>query len=375
MKQANPLKIAVVGSGIAGLACARTLMQAGHEVQVFEKESGVGGRMSSLQTDYGSFDHGTQFFTVRDPRFAKAIAVAGKHCQPWDRQRIHEIDAAGHVHPPAKAARKKAGDPTHWIASPSMDAMAQQWAHPLFTQQRLLTNTEVTRIERDAKNPQKWQLALQVRREGQAPQAQSAGGFDRVIVATPAWIAQAILASSLKKNDPQWQSVQVLRDELRGVEVAPCWSVMVAFALAGDPSKPMGPAWNSARSQDHRLAWINRELGKPERFGVERWTLHATATWSKEHFNDSPERIEGKLLKSFAELTGIRATPNMVASKRWLNAKTITPLNRPFLWQADAGIGVCGDYCLGYRVEDAFVSGLEMALQVLGNKPAKAKSR
>ena len=363
MKRAHSMKVAVIGAGVAGLACARTLMQAGHEVTVFEKESGVGGRMASLQTDYGSFDHGAQFFTVRDKRFAQAIATAGAHCQPWDAQRLHEIDSAGKVHPPA--VRKKTKTPTHWIASPSMDAMAQQWAQPLFDQNSLRCDTEVTRIERDPKNPQQWQLALGVRQQGQAKAAQSAGGFDRVIVATPAWIAQAILASSLKKNDPHWAHVQALRESLRSVEVAPCWSVMLAFALAGDPSKAIGPAWSSARSTDHRLAWINREGGKPGRQGVERWTLHATAAWSKEHFNDTPERVQGKLLKSFAELTGIHATPSMVKSKRWLNARTVKALNVPFLWQADAGIGVCGDYMRGYRVEDAFLSGLEMALCIL----------
>jgi predicted NAD/FAD-dependent oxidoreductase len=368
MKKAKPLKVAVIGAGIAGLACARTLMQAGHEVLVFEKESGVGGRMASLPTDYGSFDHGTQFFTVRDPRFAQAMATAEGVCQPWDAQRIHQIDAAGNVHPPAPppGPRKKQQAPTHWIASPRMDALAVAWAQPLLAQGRLQCNTEVTRIERDGQHSHLWQLALQERQPDQATQAKVIGGFDRVIVATPAWIAQAILASSLKKNDPHWSQVQALRDCLRSVEVAPCWSVMLAFALAGDPSNAIGPAWSSARSSDHRLAWINREGGKPGRQGVERWTLHATAAWSKEHFNDSADRVQGKLLKSFADLTGIRATPSMVTSKRWLNARTVKSLNQTFLWQADAGIGVCGDYLMGYRVEDAFVSGLEMALKVVG---------
>ncbi|MDB5845544.1 MAG: dependent oxidoreductase, partial [Polaromonas sp.] len=27
--------------------------------------------------------------------------------------------------------------------------------------------------------------------------------------------------------------------------------------------------------------------------------------------------------------------------------------------------GACGDWCLGHRVEDGFVSGLEMALAIL----------
>lgn len=33
---------AVIGAGIAGIACARTLVQAGHTVTVFEKSHSVG---------------------------------------------------------------------------------------------------------------------------------------------------------------------------------------------------------------------------------------------------------------------------------------------------------------------------------------------
>ncbi|WP_269139402.1 FAD-dependent oxidoreductase [Burkholderia vietnamiensis] len=39
--------IAIVGAGIAGLACARVLSDAGHHVTVYEKSRGVGGRMST----------------------------------------------------------------------------------------------------------------------------------------------------------------------------------------------------------------------------------------------------------------------------------------------------------------------------------------
>jgi len=39
------VRIAVVGAGIAGLACARSLRNAGHAVRVFEKSRGAGGRM------------------------------------------------------------------------------------------------------------------------------------------------------------------------------------------------------------------------------------------------------------------------------------------------------------------------------------------
>jgi len=61
--------IAVIGAGMAGIACARTLVQAGHRVTVFEKSRGAGGRMATRRSEFGGFDHGAQFFTVRDERF------------------------------------------------------------------------------------------------------------------------------------------------------------------------------------------------------------------------------------------------------------------------------------------------------------------
>lgn len=51
-------RIGVIGAGISGLACAYELDKAGHEVTVFEKESFVGGRMSTRQPGDLPFDIG-----------------------------------------------------------------------------------------------------------------------------------------------------------------------------------------------------------------------------------------------------------------------------------------------------------------------------
>jgi hypothetical protein len=97
---------------------------------------------------------------------------------------------------------------------------------------------------------------------------------------------------------------------------------------------------------------------------VERWTVQASPEWSAEHLEDNAERVAAKLLKGFAEITGIRATPSHAVAHRWRYAQTRKPLGQPYLWDAKLGIGLCGDWCLGYRVESAFVSGLEMALAI-----------
>ena len=43
-------KIAVIGAGMAGLSAAGALAQAGHEIVLFDKSRGSGGRMSSKRT-------------------------------------------------------------------------------------------------------------------------------------------------------------------------------------------------------------------------------------------------------------------------------------------------------------------------------------
>jgi len=72
----------------------------------------------------------------------------------------------------------------------------------------------------------------------------------------------------------------------------------------------------------------------------------------------------GQAAQGLAEITGIRTEPAHAELQRWRHARTLQPLGQSHLWDAPAGLGVCGDWCLGHRVEDAFVSGLELALAV-----------
>ena len=61
--------VAIVGAGIAGLACAKELQTAGLAVQVFEKSRGLGGRSATRSASLSKFDHGAQFFTARSKNF------------------------------------------------------------------------------------------------------------------------------------------------------------------------------------------------------------------------------------------------------------------------------------------------------------------
>jgi predicted NAD/FAD-dependent oxidoreductase len=340
--------IAIVGAGMAAIACARTLVQAGHHVTVFEKSRGVGGRMSTRNSAFGTFDHGAQYFTVRDRRFVKALQTSPLVCKPWSANAVQVMDAHGQV----VAAGLPGGEP-HWVATPGMNALVRTWAQPLVNAHCVELQTRVTQIESDALHPKQWQL----RTTGADDSAHVYSGFDAVVLAIPSPQAQELLrtapggAALLKKIEP--------------VTISPCWTLMLAFPQAVQPGlTTLGPQWNAARSTHHRIAWLARESSKPGRNIIERWTVQASAQWSAEHVHDEPARVQAKLLKAFAEVTGIRAEPGHADTHRWLCAKTEKPLGKSHLWDAKTGLGLCGDWCLGHRVEDAFVSGLELALAV-----------
>jgi len=347
----NPSKtknIAVIGAGMAGVACARTLLQAGHRVTVFEKSRGLGGRMATRDSPFGTFDHGVQYFTVRDARFERALKTVPGLCKPWSANTVRVLDARGQITAAGLPARE-----AHWVPTPAMNALVSRWGLPLQQQGQVELETRVKHLDRDALNPHQWQLHT----EGAGATQHVYSGFDAVLLAIPAEQARLLLNTTALADR--------LTQQIDRVQMAPCWTLMLAFPQAMQPGlSTLGPQWNAARSTHHRIAWLARESSKPGRGGVERWTVQASAAWSQEHLEDDADRVQAKLRKAFSEITGIRAEPAHVDSQRWRFAQTTEPLGHSHLWDAATGLGVCGDWCLGHRVENAFVSGLELALSV-----------
>jgi renalase len=261
--ETTPRKIAVIGAGIAGLACARTLAQAGHDVTVFEKAPAAGGRMASADSPFGTFDTGVQYFTVRDERFQKVLSLTPRLVRPWSANAVRVLDPHGRVAEAALPARE-----AHWVATPGMDALARHWALPLASAGRIEWHTRVARIERDAVAASCWQL----RTAGPEDSVHVYSGFDAVLLAMPAAQAAGLLQQSAL--------APAFTQRIEGVQVAPCWTLMLAFPQAGGPRlNSLGPQWNAALSTHHRIAWLARESSKPGHSGVERWTVQASAAW------------------------------------------------------------------------------------------------
>ncbi len=74
------MKIAVIGSGIGGLATACRLASKGHEVTVFEKNASPGGKINEINMEGYRFDTGPSLFTL--PELVDDLYIAAGETVP-----------------------------------------------------------------------------------------------------------------------------------------------------------------------------------------------------------------------------------------------------------------------------------------------------
>lgn len=296
----------------------------------------------------GTFDHGAQYFTQRDPRFAAQMASMPASCKAWN-ETIHNFQSDGLVFAPSASEGEM-----HWISTPRMSSLPQQLALPLSEKGLVSLETRVMQIAHEG--PRGWKIYL----EGPSANQYEKSGFDGLVLAMPAAQTLQLLAGAGEIGGiKSWIS------RLGSVKMAPCWTLMLSFAGKGSSGVSV-PLWNAARSPSHSIAWIARESSKPDRGPNERWILQANHSWSEKHFETDKSQVHKLLIQAFSEISGISSEPSHVDSQRWRWAQTVAPLGQSHLWHSDLGLGVCGDWCLGHRVECAFISGLELAQAAAG---------
>lgn len=82
-------KIAVIGSGFAGLSAASTLAKAGYDVTIFEKNESAGGRARKFEVDGYMFDMGPSWYWMPDV-FERYFGEFGK--KPADYYNLVRLD-------------------------------------------------------------------------------------------------------------------------------------------------------------------------------------------------------------------------------------------------------------------------------------------
>lgn len=333
--------IAVVGAGLAGAACAASLASNGMAVTVFDKSRGVGGRMATRRMRWSAapaagdvlemhaeVDHGAPYFTAVHPRFRAAMrrAASAGVLVPW-QPRVHGTWVPAGVH--------------SFVPVPTMTALARH----LLAGVNLQPDQAVQRLHRTDDG---WHLVL--------ADGGQAGPFDQVVLAMPPAQAAVLLAG----HHDAWA------DALAEVRMQPCWTLM---AVTDEVDWP----WDAAEPDRGPLAWVARNDRKPGRTaprGCATWVAQATAAWSAAHLEEDPQVVAVALRAALQQQLPASAPVIWHTSvvHRWRYAVPVAPVadqavvvQPDYRWDAEHGLGVCGDHLAGGGVEAAWRSGDELA--------------
>ncbi len=341
MTQPNPPSAAIIGAGLSGLCCARSLQDAGFRVRLFDKSRGVGGRMATRRTDHGVFDHGAQYFTARDPRFRAMVAqwVAQGAAAPWTPALV-AIDMAS-----GAPVRSAVGEgTTRHVGVPTMNRIARLLAEGL----DIRTGSTVVAARRGPASGGQLQWTVDAV-DGEGAALAPEGGFDWLVAAMPSPQAATLLGD-----------VPALQAGARSLPMVPCWAVLATF------DAPLDAGFDAAFVNGSPLTWIARNGAKPGRDTArECWVLHAARDWSESMLEAPAEAVCARMLEAFRRITGAATAPAIARAHRWRYSGPGATTDLTCLFDAQGGAGACGDWLAGARVEGACLSGLELAGRIL----------
>lgn len=307
-------RIAIIGAGMTGLACARRLTDAGHAPVVLDKGRGIGGRLGTRRTPDGwQFDHGAQYITASSPGFQALLEQAERS---------------------GAAARWADGSGRrHLVGTPGMTGLASYLGRGIEIRQ----GAEVLALRETARG---WELTL----------AEGTRVFERVVLTVPAPQIEHLLGP----EHPLTQTVAEVR-------LDPCLTLMAAF----DPDTPR--PFISLADPAGPLAWIAQDSSKPGRPAPVCWVAQASVAWSAAHLELDPDAIVALMLPLLCERIGVTSdTVRHAAAHRWRYARVAVPLGQPFARDHSGTLYAGGDWCLEARVEAAWTSGEAIARDIIG---------
>ncbi len=284
--------------------------------------------MSTRRGEDWQCDTGAQYFTARDPDFRAEVdrwTDAGV-AQLW-LPRICALDDV--------STRSSRSTEERFVGFPRMTAPANFLALAL----PIEAKTTVTQLQRA---PEGWRLHS-------TEQGLCDARFDAVLIAIPAPQAVPLLQGWA----PELVAI-ASSAVMRG-----CWALMLRFDV------PVSLPFDAAFINAGPLRWMARDSNKPGRGGPETWLLHATAEWSERHLDEPVESVAKIMLEAFRVFGG--PSPTQWSAHRWRYADTEPAMDQVFAWDAKAGLGICGDWLNGGKVEGAWISGRALARNVLAS--------
>ena len=306
MSSARAARIAVVGAGISGAACANVLAASGVAVEVFDRGRAPGGRMASPQVHGRRVDLGAAYFTVKDDDFAGL--VDGWSQRGLARQWTDTFDAFG----PDGHARKSG--PPRWSAPDGLRSLVRDLLPDPTLGHEV---TDLADLEHDV-----------------------------VVLAMPDPQAARLLGDV---EDVDWVAFEPVIAVALGYERR-AWSFDAAF-VNDDPDLTL-IADDGSRRGDRAPVLV----------------AHTTSDLARRHLDD-PSGVETPVAHAVARVLGFDDPPRWTQSHRWTFAKPAESHGgAPFaLLDGERPVGLCNDsWCPegAPRVESAWLSGRRLGIEL-----------
>ena len=334
--------IGIIGAGLSGLTAGRLLAKAGHEVTIFEKSRGFGGRMAtryagkSLET---RLDHGVPYFMAETPEFRSFVTelIDKDILRTWGRN-FAAYDGE-------KLIKKNPNDPRDVIytSKNGMNQVGKYLSRWVDVQQESRVGG-LTYIGKNRSKKRAWMINMTTSK---------AFGFDAVIIALPAPQAYGILSTAIDEVN----TLKIVR-RLDEVNYRPSFSLMVGYGNAEQPD------WQGIICNNSNLDFVSNESSKRNIGHETTFVLHASAAFSRKYRDGDEELVSREMLAEFSNITGGWASsPDWQQLHFWRYSRPEVQLDQPYfeLEDEDAPLALIGDYYNGNGVESAYKSGLDLA--------------
>ncbi|MGA7936606.1 MAG: FAD-dependent oxidoreductase [Kovacikia sp.] len=355
-QSSSQFDVAVIGAGMAGLACAQQLKQAGYRVVVLEKSRGVGGRMATRRF-HGIFaDHGTCYLTPKGDRFQAFVnqLLEAGILRVWT-DLIYEMEPDAGLISPLRENRLDDRYP-RYIAPNGMTAIAKFLATDL----EIRLNQRAHTLELTPEHH--WRLLTELTTPDSPASAPASVLVDAVVVTVPAPQAVGLLQSL-----PEALLPAEFMDDLRSVEFLPCLSVISGYAPEHYAAwLTQYPDLQAVTFSHHpAIAWLGVDSNKRLAPDQPVFVIQSTASFAKNYLEVTDLQAAGRLLLQHAtEQMAVPwlSTPAWVQVHRWRYAFAKKPLPDTYLVApTPIPLIVAGDWCGGMKAENAFLSGLAAA--------------
>ena len=315
-------RVAVIGAGLAGIVAARGLAAHGHQVIVFEKSRGLGGRTATRRADDRTWNHGA-------PAFAPTSRGVLENVDEWIRLGVVEPwePTVSRAH---RGVRTRMRSPFagHLTAVGGMSNLARHVARGI----EFRFSAAITRIDHDGE-----------RHSLLTEDGPRLGPFDAVVVTTP-----PVQASSLVSRLP------ALAHAIDAVPMSPRWVALAGF-------RGSTGCEDVVVIDDGGLAFATRL----ECAAGSSWTLRATDAWSRLNLDRDPAEVANELCEAFLRHTNF-ARPVSLVGHRWRYAFAERSEGSRCFVDEQSRIVVAGDWSVGFGVDAAFRSGRAAAGRLLG---------